>query len=105
MILTKEYWNDTLKYRYFYNSEGALVKKLDENTGKAVNYEYDSLGRLIHSQQSENGTVIQRTEHIYDMENRIQSQSWQMENTIIILIAKYSLMHMGEWQEVPYKNC
>ncbi len=96
MILTKEYWNDTLKYRYFYNSEGALVKKLDENTGKAVNYEYDSLGRLIHSQQSENGTVIQRTEHIYDMENRIQSQSWQMENTIIILIANYSLMHMGE---------
>lgn len=50
-------------------------------TGKAVYYEYDSLGRLIHSYQIDNGTVQQRTEHLYDSENRLTSQSWQLGDT------------------------
>ena len=59
-----------------------MAKKLDVTTGKAVNYEYDSLGRLIHSYQTDNGTIQQHTEHLYDTENRLVSQSWQLGNTL-----------------------
>lgn len=61
----------------FYNAEGVLAKKLDVTTNKAVNYEYDSLGRLIHSYQTDGSAVALRTEHVYDTENRIKKQSWQ----------------------------
>ena len=53
-----------------------MSKKLDVTTGKAVNYEYDSLGRLIHSYQTDNGTIQRHTEHLYDTENRLVSQTW-----------------------------
>lgn len=79
--VTEEKWDDTLKYQYVYSSDGYLAKKLDVTTGKAVNYEYDSLGRLIHSYQTDNGTIQQRTEHLYDSENRLTSQSWQLGTT------------------------
>ena len=79
--VTEEKWDDTLKYQYFYNAEGDLAKKLDVTTGKAVNYEYDSLDRLIHSYQTDNDVVQQRTEHLYDTENRLTSQSWQLGST------------------------
>ena len=79
--VTEESWNSTLKYRYGYNSEGYLAKKIDAATGKAVNYEYDSLGRLIRSYASDGSSVTQRTEHIYDTENRLSSQSWTMGST------------------------
>lgn len=48
------------------HSDRNLAKKIDKNTGKAVNYEYDSLGHLIRSHQSNGSSVVQRTEHIYD---------------------------------------
>ena len=81
--VTEEYVDGTLEYSYEYNAEGDLSKKLDVITGKAVNYEYDSLGRLIHSSQtvtdaSGNVTTSQRTEHIYDSENRISGQNWTL---------------------------
>ena len=84
--VTEEYVDGTLKYSYEYNAEGDLSKKLDVTTGKAVNYEYDSLGRLIHSSQtvtdaSGNVTTAQRTEHIYDSENRISAQNWTLGTT------------------------
>ena len=79
--VTEERWKDKLKYQYVYSSDGYLAKKLDVTTGKAVNYEYDSLGRLIHSYQIDNGTIQQRTEHLYDSENRLTSQSWQLGDT------------------------
>ena len=58
-----------------------MAKKLDVTTGKAVNYEYDSLGRLIHSYQTDNDVVQQRTEHLYDTENRLVRQSWTSGGT------------------------
>ena len=65
-----------------YCPKGDLAKKLDVTTGKAVNYEYDSLGRLIHSYQMDNGTIQQHTEHLYDTENRLVRQSWQLGGTL-----------------------
>ncbi len=58
-----------------------MAKKIDVTTGKTVNYEYDSLGRLIHSYQTNNGTIQQHTEHLCDTENRLVSQTWTSGST------------------------
>ena len=51
-------------------------------TGKAVNYEYDSLGRLIHSYQTNGDTVNHRSEHLYDTENRLTRFSYSIPGVI-----------------------
>ena len=80
--LTEETWNDGTAYQYDYNAEGALAKKVDTNTGNTVNYEYDSIGRLIHSSLSGGDGTVLRTEHMYDRQNRIKEQSWQIGNRV-----------------------
>ena len=84
--ITAEKYNGIVKYRYVYNSEGDLSSKVEVdasgNTVNTVYYEYDSLDRLIRSweERTEDGkrTETQRTQHIYDKENRIKSQSWRV---------------------------
>lgn len=87
--VVEEKYNGTVKYRYVYNGEGDLAKKIEvqrsglsEKEVNIVNYEYDSLDRLIHSSEEriEDGktTEVQRSEHIYDGENRITKQSWSV---------------------------
>ena len=79
----------TKKYQYVYNAEGALAKKLDvtvedavdNGTADAVNYEYDSLGRTIHSNLVDANGIFMLTEHLYDRQNRIDEQTWQLRNT------------------------
>ena len=79
----------TKKYQYVYNAEGALAKKLDvtyedavdNGTADTVNYEYDSLGRLIHSNMVDANGISMLTEHLYDRQNRIEEQAWQLRNT------------------------
>ena len=75
--------------RFFYNAEGLLTKKarIHGTTVDGVySFEYDSLGRLIRSRQSGNGVIyndetisegvmVQRTEHLYDAENRVTKQA------------------------------
>ena len=89
--LTEEMWNEDSagehSYQYFYNSEGALSKKVDTATGNAVNYEYDSIGRLIHSSvttwnaKTEEYETDILTEHMYDRQSRIAEQSYQIRNS------------------------
>lgn len=99
--MTQETWNDGTTYLYMYNAEGALVQKLDatdENkvdngTADAVNYQYDSLGRLIYSSSTENGETIILTEHLYDRANRIDKQTYQLRNsdgTFTTYVSDYS---------------
>ena len=79
----------TKKYQYVYNAEGALAKKIDvtnedavdNGTADTVNYEYDSLGRLIHSNLVDSDGISMLTEHLYDRQNRIEKQAWQLRNT------------------------
>ena len=54
--VVEEKYNGTVKYRYVYNGEGDLAKKIEvqrsglsEKEVNVVNYEYDSLDRLIHN--------------------------------------------------------
>ena len=87
--MTQETWDDGTSYLYMYNAEGALAQKLDatdetkvdNGTADAVNYQYDSLGRLIYSSSAENGETIILTEHLYDRANRIDKQTYQLRNS------------------------
>ena len=68
--------------RYTYNAESQLARLRYEEDGETVGsyaFEYDSLGRLIRStDMDENGSVTQRTEHLYDAFNRLSGQSWTL---------------------------
>ena len=71
---TKEQYNN-VTYEYAYDASGQLAKQTS-TAGEEYNYEYDSLGRLIRSNEYNDGTFEQRTEHIYDASNRLTKQSW-----------------------------
>ena len=65
--------------RYDYNAEGAVARIARERDGveqDGYEFTYDSLGRLIRSEQY--GTAAQRTEHRYDAYGRLSSQSWML---------------------------
>ena len=67
--------------RYYYNAEGAVARIARERDGveqDGYEFTYDSLGRLIRSEQY--GTAAQRTEHRYDAYGRLSSQSWVLGN-------------------------
>ena len=72
--ITKEQYNN-VTYEYAYDASGQLAKQTS-TAGEEYNYEYDSLGRLIRSNEYNDGTFEQRTEHIYDASNRLTKQSW-----------------------------
>ena len=67
---------------YTYNAESQLARLRYEEDGETIGsyaFEYDSLGRLIRSTaMDENGSVTQRTEHLYDAFNRLSGQSWTL---------------------------
>ena len=70
---------------YRYNAEGSLAE-LDYGEGDAAptatyRFEYDSLGRLIRSQQRDGNAVTQRTEQLYDTANRLSAQGWTLGGT------------------------
>ena len=71
---TKEQYNN-VTYEYAYDASGQLAKQTS-TAGEEYNYEYDSLGRLIRSNEYNDGEFEQRTEHIYDTSNRLTKQSW-----------------------------
>ena len=74
--------SDGQNIQNYYSSDGKLSKILDKTTGKGIHYEYDSLGRLIHSYRTTGDggsgapTIVHWTEHLYDTENRIKTQKW-----------------------------
>lgn len=64
--VVEEKYNGTVKYRYVYNGEGDLAKKIEvqrsglsEKEVNIVNYEYDSLDRLIHSSEERHWQCIE----------------------------------------------
>ena len=84
--LVEKSYNETgkpdLTIRYTYNAESQLARLRYEEDGETIGsyaFEYDSLGRLIRSTaMDENGSVTQRTEHLYDAFNRLSGQSWTL---------------------------
>ena len=74
-------YNDGTTYHYDYSSDNALTRQYATDSSgitEQYSYQYDSLGRLIHSRQSTaDGALIQLTQHMYDNANRMTSQTWQ----------------------------
>ena len=74
-------YNDGTTYHYDYSSDNALTRQYATGSSgitEQYSYQYDSLGRLIHSRQSTaDGALIQLTQHMYDNANRMTSQTWQ----------------------------
>ena len=75
-------YNDGTTYHYDYSGDNDLTRQYatdgDGKVTEQYSYQYDSLGRLIHSRQSTGGgTLVQLTQHMYDNANRLTSQSWQ----------------------------
>ena len=65
-------------YHYDYSSDNALTRQYATDSSgitEQYSYQYDSLGRLIHSRQSTGtGALIQSTQHMYDAANRMTSR-------------------------------
>ena len=78
--------NNTVQAEYFYvyNAAGQLARQYAVSGGAVTeeySFSYDSLGRLIRSMElGVDGTVKQRTQHLYDTANRLTSQSWTVGN-------------------------
>ena len=74
-------YNGGTTYHYDYSSDNALTRQYATDSSgitEQYSYQYDSLGRLIHSRQSTaKGALIQSTQHMYDAANRMTSQTWQ----------------------------
>ena len=85
---TKEQYNN-VTYEYAYDASGQLAKQTS-TAGEEYNYEYDSLGRLIRSNEYNDGTFEQRTEHIYDASNRLTKQSWYNVGGVTTMSYAYS---------------
>ena len=68
---------------------GHLAKQTSTG-GEEYNYEYDSLGRLIRSNEYNDGEFEQRTEHIYDTSNRLTKQSWYNAGGVTTMSYAYS---------------
>ena len=73
---------------YLYNGEGELAETAlyngevsAANEQQRYRYEYDSLGRVICSQEIANGALRQGTETLYDDANRVKKQSWSLFQT------------------------
>ena len=69
---------------------GHLAKQTSTG-GEEYNYEYDSLGRLIRSNEYNDGEFEQRTEHIYDTSNRLTKQSWYNAGGVTTMSYAYSM--------------
>ena len=86
----------TLNYAevYIYDGNGKTARcKLLDGDGTVTaeyRYEYDSLGRLIHSEALSGEASALSTEHLYDTDNRLTRQKYQLGTKIFTEYYKYN---------------
>lgn len=71
---------ESYSYDTFGNIARSVVKDGSGNVLADYQYEYDSIGRLIRSQQSGDGVTAISTQHNYDEQNRLKDQYWQVSD-------------------------
>ena len=73
-------YSDGLVLTYAYTGEGNLysVTAVEDNVETKYLYHYDSLGRLIYSEQKDNGASVMRARQGYDNVSRLVYQAWQL---------------------------
>ena len=73
-------YSDGRVLTYVYNGEGNLHSVTETNGSVTVTYlyTYDSIGRLISSEQKNGSTTTLRTHQTYNEYNQLKKQGWQM---------------------------
>ena len=73
-------YSDGRKLTYAYNGEGQLHSLTETGGGEVVTYvyTYDSIGRLLNSQQLNGENTVLRTSQSYNSSNQLTKQSWQV---------------------------
>ena len=76
-------YSDGRVLSYVYNGEGNLHSVTETNGSATVTYlyTYDSIGRLISSEQKAGSTTTLRTHQTYNEYNQLKKQGWQMGST------------------------
>ena len=76
-------YSDGRVLTYVYNGEGNLHSVTETNGSATVTYlyTYDSIGRLISSEQKDGSTTTLRTHQSYNEYNQLKKQGWQMGST------------------------
>ena len=76
-------YSDGRVLTYVYNGEGNLHSVTETNGSATVTYlyTYDSIGRLISSEQKAGSTTTLRTHQTYNEYNQLKKQGWQMGST------------------------
>ena len=76
-------YSDGRVLTYVYNGEGNLHSVTETNGSATVTYlyTYDSIGRLISSEQKNGSTTTLRTHQTYNEYNQLKKQGWQMGST------------------------
>ena len=79
---------------YAYTGDGQ-VHSITETNGSSTTvylYRYDSLGNLVGSEKLAGGSLVLRTHHSYDTDNRLSAQGWQIGSDSFSQTYNY-----GEW--------
>ena len=73
-------YSDGRKATHAYNGEGQLHSLTETGGGEVVTYvyTYDSIGRLLNSQQLNGENTVLRTSQSYNSSNQLTKQSWQV---------------------------
>ena len=90
-LTTESYTNNSStnpenkQHKYYYDAEGRIAREESVNSNGAVTesyiYDYDTLGRLIHSKELGPGkSMILRTERQYDTSNRLSKYNWYLKD-------------------------
>lgn len=76
-------YSDGRTLTYTYNGEGQLHSLVESNGSSQVTYlyTYDSIGRLIFSQQNDGDSIVLLTHQSYNENNQLTGQSWQVGDT------------------------
>ena len=79
---------------YAYTGDGQ-IHSITETNGSSTTvylYRYDSLGNLVGSEKLTNNSLVLRTHHSYDTDNRLSAQGWQIGSDSFSQTYNY-----GEW--------
>ncbi len=76
-------YSDGRVLTYAYDGEGRLYSATETGNGATETYlyTYDSIGRLIYSEQKEGYSSVLRTNQNYNAFNQLTKQSWQLGST------------------------
>lgn len=91
-LVSKEYTQEMLFTYYFYDHLGNVIEEhyvCADVIDKSYHYEYDELGMLVPGYISENGIILEQSEHEYDSKGRDSKYNYESDDLSYGLNYKY----------------